>query len=496
MDFKKILAVVYGIFGISAFAKGADGKSVLTSDQKKQLSDKWGEKFLQSFEADLAAEEAKGVDLTVANAEVEANKTALTEMKKQLATALEAKTTLETEKQDLEAKVVKLEKTEDVDNPEKIDMSAGKDKKVVAFKPNMAFAHNKVIDNYYYGDGSASYSGSDTVELGELQTEFGKYITGVKLDIFKSLTLGLTCTDYMTTIVTDKTQWRAMHAIIESVLQQFSPKWTPTGKAKFTPITIENYFLKVNFPITPSDIIDRYIGYLYDETKTPDQMPIVAYIVNELVLPKLVEDLEIAMATGEFVEFNPTQDGQEGSTPEASMDGYMTVLSKLKLKAGNKVTWLLPGVTLTEANILAKMDEVVDSIPYRYKRKAITIHADLDLITMYGRAYRKLYPTTKIQDGDVVKLDFSKLTFAPLDGMSGTRAFFITPKENFINLKSRNINEAKIFIQVQNYDVKVFMEFRQGTGFAMEEAIFAYLPSTFVPGESELIGSDSVGGGI
>src|SRR5665648_284584 len=109
--------------------------------------------------------------------------------------------------------------------------------KKIAFKPNMALAHNKVIDNYFNGDGSMHYSGTDTIELSELQTEFGKYITGNKLDVFKSLSLGLTCTDYMTTIVTDKTQWRAMHAIIESVLQQFTPKWTPAGKATFTPIT-------------------------------------------------------------------------------------------------------------------------------------------------------------------------------------------------------------------------------------------------------------------
>jgi len=92
-------------------------------------------------------------------------------------------------------------------------------------------------------------------------------------------------------------------------------------------------------------------------------------------------------------------------------------------------------------------------------------------------------------------LDFSKLIFAPVDGFIGTEAFVITPKENFIHLQSRDVAGAKIFMQVQNYDVKIFMEFWKGCGFAMEEAVFAYLPASFVPGESDLE-PGSVGGGI
>lgn len=177
------------------------------------------------------------------------------------------------------------------------------------------------------------------------------------------------------------------------------------------------------------------------------------------------------------------------------MDGVLTILKNLKAKVGNRATWLLDGVTLTDDNILAKMATVVDSIPYRYQKQTITIHADPDLIRMYGRAYQKAFPTTKNQDGEMLRLDFSKLTFAPVDGFIGTKAFVITPKVNFIHLQSRNVGEAKIFMQVINYDVKIFMEFWKGTGFAMEEAIFAYLPASYVAGESELEPA-STGGGI
>jgi len=486
MDFKKILAVVLGVLGVKAIDKNAEGKSALTTEMETKLKEEFGEKFLEKFKKELALEDEKGTTMSLDDTEVNANAQAVANMQKKLDAALSV-----IKKKD--AAIALLEKDPEPDNAEQIDMSAGAGK-VVAFKPNMAFTHNKVVADYFR-TGTMQYSGDNTINTSELETEFGKYITGQKLDVFRQLNLGLTITNFMTTILTDKTEWRATEAIQTSVLQQFTPKWTPKGSAKFTPITIKNFKLKVNVAITPADIVDQYIAYLYDENMTPDQMPIVPFITNTLVLPKLLEDLEIAMATGKFVERTQTQDGVAGSDAEESMDGVLTILSQLKAKVGNRVTWLLSGVVLTEANILAKMAEVVDSIPYKYQRKAITIHADPDLIRMYGRAYQKAFPNTKNQDGEMMRLDFSKLTFAPVDGFIGTEAFVITPKENFIHLQSRDVAGAKIFMQVQNYDVKIFMEFWKGCGFAMEEAVFAYLPASFVPGESDLE-PGSVGGGI
>lgn len=472
MEFKKILAVVLGIFGITALAKGEDGKATLTADQEKELKEQFGEKFLEKFKNDLAAEEAKGVDMTIPSPEVIALQKKVAEVNSQLKAALD--------------KIKKLEETPEDDDPEKIE--ATENPKKVAFKPNMSFQHNKVIADYFR-TGNMQYSGDDTIVTTELQSEFGKYVSGVKLDIFQSLKQELTITQYMTTITTDKTEWRAAKAIIDSVLQQFTPKWTPKGKTTFTPITIKNFKLKVNVPITPSDIMDQYIGYLYDENMTPDQMPIVKYIVDVLLIPQLGEDLENAMSTGKFVERTKTSDGEAGSATLESMDGVITILTALKNKVGNSVTWLLNGETLTPSNIVEKMNAAADAVSPLYKKKKMLIHADPDLILMYQRAYQKLYPNTKNEDNGKLRLDFTNLSFAPVDGMIGTGAFFITPKENFIHLMSRNAQDAKIFLQVANYDVKVFMEFWKGVGFAMEEAIFAYLP------EEEGSGVGSVGGG-
>ncbi|TFD92574.1 hypothetical protein E2605_18620 [Dysgonomonas capnocytophagoides] len=475
--FGKVLAMVLGAFNLTSLPKGQDGKSTLTLEMKKKLTEDYGQKFVDKFEKDLKESEEKGeIPSSEQITQMQSNLDALKEK-------FEAATKdWKTKEADLNALIEKLGKEKESEDVEKIPMAGGKRP---AFKADMSFTHNKVIDNFFNGDGSMSYSGNETINTTELQTEFGKYISGEKLSFFKDLNLELTVTKYMTTVVTDKTEWRAAKAIIDSVLQQFTPKWTPTGSVEFTPITIKNYFLKVNLPITPSDIIDQYFGYMYDENLTPDQMPIVKFIINVLLRPKLAEDLELALAKAKFVEHTATTDGQAGSSPEDSMDGFLTIIKNLKATAGNKVTWLIEGVELTADNIVDEIEKAADSIPYKYKNKKILIHADPDLIVMYRRGYRKKYPTTKNEDENNLRVDFSNLTFAPVDGMVGTKAFFITPKENFIHLMSRNPNEAKISMQVQNYDVKIFMEFRKGTGFAMQEAIFAYLPPAAEGGDGE-----------
>ena len=106
------------------------------------------------------------------------------------------------------------------------------------------------------------------------------------------------------------------------------------------------------------------------------------------------------------------------------------------------------------------------------------IHADPDIVTRYSKAYREKYPWTKNEDGEKVKVDFSRFTFAPLEGMRGTGVFFITPKKNFKHLKSKDPLQTKIRMETYHYDLHVMAEWWEGTGFWLAEAIFAYIPPT------------------
>lgn len=481
------MSVVLSVLGISAFAKDKSGKSVLLSTQEEELKGKYGDKFLEVFKKDLAEFEKDGkaaeeavTDEVRAQLEADRDKNA-----KALKEAQEKIKALDAKIAEKDAEIAKLAKEETTDAGIKVEGGVDMTKK---FKPDMSLAHNKYLDAAFKG---AAYSGNSTIETTELQKEFGKYVSSERIELIKGL-LGTTeSTKYMSTVVTDKVEIRAQQAAIDSVLQQFVPKWTPKGKSKFTPLTIKNYKCKINVPITPSDIMEDILGYLYDENLKPEDMPVVKYILHQLIFPKLDEEREIALAIGEFKETTATNDGDSATDANDVMDGYVTQLKKFK-KAGNDViTWLLDGEKLDDAKLIEQIDKAVDQVAPLYKRKNMFIHADPELVTKYSKAYRKLYPWLKNEDGEKIKVDFSRFTFAPLEGMRGTSAFFITPKENFKHLRSKDPQNTKVWMQGENYDVKIFAEWWEAVGFWLAEAIFAYLPPEEAGGSSA-----SQGGGL
>ena len=498
--FPKVMSVVLAFFGISAFAKDADGKSVLLSTQKEALKNKYGEKFLAEFEKDLAEFEKDGTAAeTAVTAEVQAS---LEKERTQYANELsEARKRLEA----LDKKVAEMEKSMEAKDAaiEKMAKEPAPAEGTPAnkqggdemgkFRPDMTLAHNQMIDAAYKG---AAYSGNTTINTTELQGEFGKYVSNERIEIIKGLMGTTESTQYMSTIVTDKVEVRAQQAMIDSVLQQFVPKWSPKSKSEFHPLTIKNYKCKINVPITPSDIMEDILGYLYDENLKPEDMPIVKYILFQLIFPKLDEEREQALATGEFKETSVTKDGDEGGAAQDCMEGYLTQLVKLKKANDTDVNWLLNGETLQDSTLLAQIDKAVDQVAPLYKKKAMFIHADPDLVIKYGRAYRAKYPYTKNEDGEKVKVDFSRFTFAPLEGMRGSGAFFITPKENFKHLRSKDPQRTQIRMETQNYDVKIFAEWWEGTGFWLKEAIFAHIPQTLVAAAASEVSDSELEEGI
>ena len=478
--FAKVMSVVLSFLGISAFAKDKEGKSFLLPEQEKMLKDKYGDKFLESFKKDLADFERDGAAAETAvteevtaqlqaeqadNARLLARIKALEEAERQFKADIEAK----------EKEIEKLSKEPGNGAGEVRTEETGQEQMAHRFKPDMSLAHNQWLDAAFKG---AVYSGNTTIDTTELQREFGKYVSSERLQILRDLMGTTESIRYMSTIVTDKTEVRAMQSAIDSVLQQFVPYWTPKSKSTFTPLTIKNFKCKINVQIKPSDIMEDILGYLYDENLDPKDMPIVRYILYQLIFPKLAEEREQALAVGVYKENSVSQDGGTASAALDCMDGYVTQLKALKTAENDKVTWLLDGTALSTdgETLLSQIDQAVDQVKPLYRNKTMFVHADPDLVIKYSRAYREKYPWLKNQDGEKVKIDFTNFTFAPLEGMRGTGVFFITPKENFKHLMSKDPQRTSIRMETNHYNVDIMAEWWEACGFWLAEAIFAYIP--------------------
>ena len=504
-EFKMVAGWVMSVLGIQNFAKDSEGKFHLTDEQKNTLREKYGEQFVTSFADDLAKSQENNVEpLTAAERlELDASRQETARLKAQIETMKQAET-------DFKATIAKLEK-QAADPQGKAVTVSEFEKAAVKAGVDLSLRHNRYLVDYMQGKVQAAYSGDSTIDTQELKKEFGKYVASNRLEILKGLFGQTESTQYMSTIITDKTEVRANQAsVIGTVLQQFVPAWTPSGAAKFHPLTIKNFKCKINVPIIPSDIMEDILGYMYDEQASQLQsMPVVRYILFQLIFPKLDEERELALAQGEYVENEPDGNGDyTASSPMETMDGYLTQIVK-KFVADyeendptklSNIRWLQKGVQIdpSEKNVRTVIDaavkEVADKYPL-YAKKAMKVHIDPVLADAYRREYLEEYKWLKNQDGTHKNdIDFSNFTFAECEGMRGTGCFFITPKENFKHLMSHNPQNVTLRFQEQDYMVKVFGEWWEGVGFWMAEALFAYVSPEFAEVEP-ITPSENNGGG-
>lgn len=502
-EFKMVAGWVMSVLGIQNFSKDKEGKLFLTDEEKAKLTASYGEQFVNGFSADLARYGEADVEPLSA-----AERLAL-DASRQETTRLQNKILeLEKSQKDLQGIIAKLEKQPAAAEGVKVELTAFEQAAKKA-GVDLSLKHNRFLADYLQGKVSAAYSGNTTIDTQELKTEFGKYVDQNRLEILRSLFGQTESTQYMSTIITDKTEVRASQAsIVGTVLQQFVPEWTPSGAAKFHPLRIRNFKCKLNVPIKPSDIMEDVLGYLYDEqAKTLQSMPVVRYILTQLIFPKLDEEREQALAIGRFVESEPDGQGKySASTPLQAMDGYLTQLYDLYVADAaaaegeelSGVRWLQKGKQVDPAQknvrtiIDAAVKEVSDKYPL-YAKKAMKVHIDPVLADAYRREYLEEYKWLKNQDGTHKNdIDFSNFEFGECEGMRGTGCFFITPKENFKHLMSHNPQNVTLRFVESHYNVDVLGEWWEGTGFWIAEAIFAYInPELVTDGDG---GEDNDGG--
>jgi len=470
---EKFKSIAMTILGIAKFDT-KDGKVVLSDDQRKKLADELGADFVEKFNQAVDKQLAD----TSAQDQAEALKALLDSVKAENAKQMQnMQADFDAFKKDADAKIEKLSKAPEADDiiPEP---TTGGEK--VPFKINMKHAHNRWAEAKMKAEGGDIVMTGTTIDVGDLKTEFGTYISQTDRPIVATLTAPTKSEEFMTTKVAIE-YWRASKSEINSVVQQFVAKWTPLGKAAFTPIEIQNRRHKINVPITPDEINLSWLSFLYDERLTPAEMPITKYIIEKLILPKVAEDRELRLiGTGVYSTTGLNDaDGEAGQPTGRSMDGFLTILKKMyeaKLTTYANVNFVnFSGVPVTSANIQDKMEEFVDSIDEIHQSIPMNIFTSQTLYRQYKRAYRDAFPVTKNSDGAGDEIDFSVQRLQPLPSMASAKHFFATPKENFIRLRNLNDGANKIFMQTENYDVKVFAEWWEAVGFAIQEALYVYI---------------------
>lgn len=457
----KMGRLIAAYLGRTDLAIDEKGKVSLTDEEKEKIRTMYGEDFLIKFEAmDFNASEENARELFDAAvqhkaSEMIASKDAIITHLQQQVTALAA----------------------EPENTPQATPVAGVTRK--SFVADMALSHNKAAHTFLQS-GSMS-AANPTIEVAALNAELGAYLSqGNNLDILRQLYQSFTTAKHLNW-KRAVTEYKAVLAeSVTHVVQQFKAAWSPKGAAEFKPLTIRNYRHKVDFSINPTEVGEGWLFHLYDEGKTPDQMPITRYIVNNILLPQIAEDIELVMISkAKYVE------GSEETSQ--TMNGIEVQLVEAKNSSDSKIRFFKDAVNLLTASdetVLETINSFVDAVAPLYKTKQMPIYLSNDLYIKYKRAYKDKWGagsgTEKTNFGSD-RVDFSNFYLQTLDCLTGSPIFFSTPKQNFIGLQHKNPPQFITDIQKHDREVRFYCEFWLGVGFLLAEAVFAYVPSDYDP---------------
>lgn len=483
LTFKQTVSMVLGFLKISAFT---DKK--LTAEQIESVKAAFGEKFANKFSAAIATqtddeqanEEAHATDLYEAIKAHFADETAsaTSTIAAQLSAAI-----AENNRKDGQIALLKAESESD---PFPIAGQGWVGKEGVAKVLTVArkTAHYAAVFLALNAGMGTVTAGTKTIDVQNLKEEFGTFLSQNQqnLAITRQIFNGFTSASEFRTVPA-VTEYRAVQAQINSVSQQFSAKWTPSGNVKFTPLTIKNRRHKINFAIVPADVLDSYVFYLYDEALAPDQMPITKYIWQQLIFPKLLDDIELRMIfKGKYVE-NSTS-----LKPEDSMDGIEQILVSEAADANSRINFFRKGqdfnyVTATDQEVVNFVNDFADAI--NDTLKVSKIYASKPFKRRYQRAYENLYGAHHKTVGGLNQqaiVDYVDMEIVALTGLGNSPIIFATTPGNMVKLRHKNeapnvINDVQKF----DYEVRLYGEYWLGVGFEIAELVYAYVRPNYDP---------------
>lgn len=470
MDFKKFLSNTQMGKVVANYLKrepatDEQGKVTLSTEEEQQLTRYFGAKFVEILKSktfySTDDNTSELYDAAVTHAREEAATqfaTQIEQLQKDLAMLAEAAETAPIIEQAANA-------------AQRFVKNAG------TFKANMALVHNQTAAAFLQSGVMAT---TPTIEVADIKAELGPYLSqGNNLDVLQELYQGFTTSKHLNW-KRAVTEYKAVESeATDHVIQQFKKEWSPRGGAKFIPLKIMNYRHKVDFAINPAEVGESWLFHLYDESLTPDQMPITRYIIDKVLLPKIGEDMEFITGKAKFVE--------NSDKTEETMNGIETQLVEAKKTLDKHINFFKTDKNLleaTDAEVLAVIDDFVASIAPLYKSKQMPVFMSADVYLKYKRAYKAKWGeksgTEKVNFGED-RVDFSNCYLQTLDCLHGSPIVFSTPPQNFVGLRHKNPPQFITDIQKHDREVRIYIEFWYGVGFMLGEAVFAIVPDGYDP---------------
>jgi len=260
-----------------------------------------------------------------------------------------------------------------------------------------------------------------------------------------------------------KGQWSFPSILMTNLLQAFSDKWTDYGTAQFNNKVAKNYHLKVNFGVNPYDVYGTWEEELYEEDKTPAEMPISKYLV-EMIGSKITSELAAATIISKY---DATQVGSSSPDLRKIMNGIDEVVNGISTDTVNP-GFLIP-IDASLANAPgAKVNAFERALPQGVAVSQILVPLEL----FFDYVEERETPANEVVDYNAAYRKKTKYG-RDLIGVPGLTKMIAWVDGNLFRLYDRKDNPAQIDdVQVQDYVMKIFIQFHLGYDFAVNQYVF------------------------
>ncbi len=275
---------------------------------------------------------------------------------------------------------------------------------------------------------------------------------------------------------TSDTIYRGTYASLDRVVQPFQKAFTPIGAITFEPNSFNLYELKIDKNETPDDLAATYEGFLADlDTNDRTQWPFVRWLIDNHIMPKKDEDLEInEYFTGIYAAPTPGTAGAAGT----AMNGLKKTITDYntggRTNLGNGP--IAMGAPADDpSDFVVQIESFAASIPKILRPKIDFIFMNQDLGLRYKQGKKKLYNTYYAAESDLLTVSlFPNMVVQPLTSMGESNMIWTSIPTNRIRPQKRpnsgNALEVKEFSPRQ---VSMFGDWWEALNFEVPEYVIS-----------------------
>jgi hypothetical protein len=276
--------------------------------------------------------------------------------------------------------------------------------------------------------------------------------------------LKTTVDQYCRKVTKIKGVYQVMDSIMTHVVQGFKPEWQELGTFSVRDKELKNFHQKVNFSIVPAEVLSTAIADWYEEDKEITDMLICKEIITWL-LSQVGDDMELLSMIGEYNAV--TASGAFGY----SLNGWNKIL-ELAIANAARPVYKIPLDAFVDNNVYDGVLAFERGLPKILKGKIKQIFVSENNVERFAINYMdKFNLSPNFKEEDKVKSPLGKRVLVGLPNLEDDK-IFATIDGNMLDLVDVTDNPPKITsIQVQDYKVKIFMEFWKGYDFLINEAV-------------------------